>query len=123
MIFFCSSTPSPPAVPTTSSSQSKTKKVSRTRSQKKGGNASKKNAKKKDDPKNKKEPSKEDLVKKENLKNSKVMTLLFNKIKSKVGVMEALTPTWYWVCNVEKNKENTRLVWQIYKNLVANQII
>jgi len=105
-----SSAPSPPSVPTTSSSQSKTKKVSSAKSQKKGGKASqrKNGEKKKDEPKNKKEPSKEELAKRENLKNSKVMTLMFNKIKSKVGVMEALTPTWYWVCNVEKNKENTR---------------
>ena len=42
------------------------------------------------------------------LKKAKRMTILFNKIKTKLGLLEPLTPTWHWTFKVEKNKENSR---------------
>ena len=30
------------------------------------------------------------------LKKAKRMTILFNKIKTKLGLLEPLTPTWHW---------------------------
>ena len=54
--------------------------------------------------------SADEISKKAKVKNAKQMTFLFNKIKTKIGILEPLTPTWHWVFNVEKNKENTRFV-------------
>ena len=58
--------------------------------------------------KKKTEETAEEIAKKRNIKNAKLMTLFFHKLKGKIGVMEALTPSWHWVCNVEKHKGNSR---------------
>ena len=54
--------------------------------------------------------SADEICKKAKAKNAKQMTYLYNKIKTKIGILEPLTPTWHWVFNVEKNKENSRFV-------------
>ena len=41
-------------------------------------------------------------------KKHKALSILFNKLKAKIGTIEPLAPTWAWTCNIEKNVENAR---------------
>ena len=50
-----------------------------------------------------KEPTPEAAAAKARVRNAKALTLLFNKLRTKIGILEPLAPTWSWVCNVDKN--------------------
>ena len=55
-----------------------------------------------------KEPSADKLQAKARVRTSKALTILFNKLQHKISVLEPLTPTWKWVCNVDKSTTNAR---------------
>ena len=54
-------------------------------------------------------------------KTNKALSVNFNKLKAKIVVLEPLTPTWKWVCNVEKNTTNTRQV--LFNLYLSNPVI
>ena len=113
-LFYCSSTS--PGKPTTDSEKRKASpvnpKTNPKRKQKSSVESKKKGNKKPTNkkPTNKKplEQSVEELASKAKVKNAKQLTLLFNKLRTKIGILEPITPTWYWTCIVEKNTENAR---------------
>jgi len=97
--------------------ESSTSPVKSKPTRKKKVKPSEKPKKRKKDPRtHEEEPSAETLAAKARVKNAKALTMLFNKIRSKIGVLEPLTPTWSWVCTVDKNTANTRSSKHKYKS-------
>jgi len=54
------------------------------------------------------EPTVEELAAKAQIRKNKALSLMFNKLRGKICLLEPLAPTWSWVCNVDKNSTNSR---------------
>ena len=65
---------------------------------------------KKKEKKRVKEPTLENLAAKAQIKKNKALSVMFNKLRAKIGILEPLAPTWSWICNVDKNSTNSRSI-------------